>query len=328
MKKSFNRKLVYCAFTASIVTLSSANVTAQLSDYNLNLDANIEIDTDAIKVKDNSTEYSQGGRVEVNFTAERKFNEYYVRAKGTGLLQKSGETATDDMWLMFGNHLWALQAGRFETTNLFPLGKDTLVYHAGAGEAQVYEANFARGRVSDGGQFAFHLTPSDNLSFELGTQFGGGDKTTAISGVRPAVTFGNDAARVSVGLERLKYTAESGDSIHKEGYGIALSGNYAGGGYNLALAQMKDKEDSSINKVTSVTANMTYGAFGAGVIHSLTDRSVGNDPKVTTAYAAYTLPLFDIQNASVTFAGSVSTASNVSSANDASGLRMRFNYTF
>ena len=93
---------------------------------------------------------------------------------------------------------------------------------------------------------------------------------------------------------------------------------------------MRDKEDDNIDKVSSVAANFSHGPFGAGVIYSVTDRVDGSDPRVATAYAAYTLPLFDIQNANVTFAGSLSRANNVSSdaASNTAGLRMRFNYTF
>ncbi len=118
--------------------------------------ANIELDTDVIDSKASDTTYEQGGRIKVNVTGKKELNGYFVEGKGSGLLKKDGSAATDDMWIKFGNATWDLQAGRFEAINLFPLGKDTVVSHAGdAGGAVVYAANKVRGRAGDnGGQFA------------------------------------------------------------------------------------------------------------------------------------------------------------------------------
>ena len=332
MRKSYlKRSALFSAISLSIfaLTTSSAHSNA-LQDTTLSMDANVEINTDAFKHDGESSQYDQSGFVEVNFMGERRFNEYFARAKGTARLLDDGDVITQDMYFMFGTDYWDIQAGRFEARNLFPLGKDTLVIHAGSGEAQVYEANLVRGRVDDGGQFAWHVRPSDSWEFELATQFGGGDKTTAFSGIRPALTYKAGPMNLTLGLERQKFETEAGEKIHKEGYALTSTINLDNTVYNVSFAQMKDKESTSIDKVSSIGANVTHGPFGAGVIHSQTDRVDGDNPELTTAYVAYTLPLFDIKDASVTFAGSLSKASDVSAAasDSSSGLRMRFNYTF
>lgn len=73
--------------------------------------------------------------------------------------------------------------------------------------------------------------------------------------------------------------------------------------------------------------NMVNSNFGAGIIYSEEDSTVDADSEVTTAYVAYTVSVFDIENASVTFASSYSEAEGVAD-NSAAALRMRFNYSF
>ncbi|WP_151703770.1 carbohydrate porin [Nitrincola alkalilacustris] len=312
-----------------LVVLSAVLAAPVLAaDTSFGIDANIELDTDAVKSSSSSTKYSQGGRVEVNVHGEHRMGEHFVKARGTGLLKKGGDTGTDDMWIMFGSNAWDLQAGRFEALNLFPLGKDTLIAHAGGGQASVYEANLVRGRVSDGGQFAFHLNPSDNLSFELATAYGQGDKTRAFTGIRPSVTFRADAFSLSAGYEHQKFDESGGAKVDKNGVGVTAGFNAGDAVINLSVAHLRDSSASDKIKVNSYGANVTYGPFGAGLIHSKTSLPGASDPDVTTAYAAYTVPLFDIDRASVTFAGSTSRASNVAADKTVNALRMRFNYAF
>ncbi len=76
-------------------------------------------------------------------------------------------------------------------------------------------------------------------------------------------------------------------------------------------------------------ASLPCGNFGLGAVHSETDYdAVDEDPTVTTVYVAYTLPLFDIDNATATFAGSTSSADNVGDDDELNQFRTRFNYTF
>ncbi|GGB94028.1 hypothetical protein GCM10011352_20090 [Marinobacterium zhoushanense] len=314
------------ALGLALLTALSAQAMAEIS-----LDANIELNTDMTDTATGSTTYDQDGRVEVNAFARREKGDYFVQGKGTVLLKTDGETAVDDAFIQFGSARWDLQAGRFEAVNLFPKGKDTLVVHAGG--VNVYEANLARGRVGDGGgQFALHLNASDNIRFELGTVFGDpevdGDNTKAFAGVRPAVTWYSGDFSVTAGYERVSYDLTAGGDVDKQGYGLTTSFKLAGADVNLSVARLDDSSSGSDQKTTSYGANMIYGNFGTGLIYS-EDSVNGVDADVTTAYMAYTLPLFDIENASVTFAGSTSKADGDGVTDDTTNaLRLRFNYAF
>ncbi|ABC32715.1 conserved hypothetical protein [Hahella chejuensis KCTC 2396] len=300
--------------------------------------ANIELDTDIIDSKDGDTTFEQGGRIEVNVTGKTELNGYFVEGKGSGLLKKSGDAATDDMWVKFGNDTWDVQAGRFEAVNLFPLGKDTVVAHAGSGKgAFVYEANMVRGRAGDdGGQFALHVRPGSNLSFELATIWGDastaggsdGDDTTSFSGYRPSVTYATDSFSITAGYESLSYDIDATTEVDKSGF--ALTGNLNVGGASINLNAARGEDDSNDNTITSLGANVTYGNFGLGLVHSVSDINADEDPTVSTLYVAYTLPLFNIENASITFAGSTSKADDLTDGgdDDLNKIRTRINYTF
>jgi len=296
----------------------------------VSFDANIELNTDAVDAENADTTYDQNGRVEVNAFGRHEKDGYFVQGRGTALLNTDGEADVDDAWIQFGNSTWDLQGGRFEAANLFPLGKDTLVVHAGGDDVSVYAANKARGRVGDGGgQLALHLNASESLKFELGTVFGDpevdGDNTTAFSGVRPVVTFMGEGFSLSAGYERISYDLDAGGDVDQDGFAITTSFNVGAAAINLSASHGED--DNTDEEVDSYAANMVYGNFGAGLIYSQLDQA---DTDVTTAYVAYTVPLFDIDNASVTFAGSTSSADGVSDAvsDQTNALRVRFNYTF
>ncbi|SIS67733.1 carbohydrate porin [Neptunomonas antarctica] len=322
MKKS----LLFTAIAFSILTTSAAH--AELS-----FDANLELDTDALDSATTSTSYDQNGFVELNVYSKRQKGEYFVAAKGGIRLLTDGDknVAVRDAYIQLGNDTWNAQIGRFEAINLFPLGKDTLIAHAGGGtEVSVYEANKVRGFAGDdGGQIALHFKASDNLKFEIDTIFGdddtAGDNGTAISGIRPSVTLTTEAVTLTAGYESVSYDLTAGGDVSQSGFALTANFNVAAANINISAARMED--DNTDNKVTSYAANMTYGNFGAGVIASQEDNVNDVNPEVVTTYAAYTLPLFDIENATVTFAGSYSTADNVVD-DEAIAARMRFNYTF
>lgn len=320
----------------SLAALAVGPVQAADLNPTFSVDANIELDTDAIDHGPGSTEYAQGGRVETNLHGEIRSERYFVRGKGTLILAKGGDALTDDMWIQFGEKRWDLQLGRFEAVNLFPLGKDTLIVHAGGGEAQVYEANLVRGRVgTDGGQVALHLNSDSGFGFELGTLFGDdfddgsgvtGNNENAVTGVRPVLTYSTDGFSARLGYEHQAVDLSDGSEIEQDGVGLGASFGLGEALINVNAAWL-DNETADI-KVHTYGSNLIYGPFGLGVIFSQTDTNTGVDPELTTAYAAYTMPLLDIDSASVTFALSGSTADNVTNDNSAFGSRVRFNYTF
>lgn len=326
MKKS----ILATAIVSSILSVSAAHAAPSF-------DANFELNTDATSKEVGDTTYDQNGRVELNAYSKHTSGDNFFAGKGTVLLTTDGTATVDDAFIKFGNNAWDLQMGSFEGINLFPLGKDTLVVHAI--DDSVYEANMVRGRVKDnGGQIAFHYNASESLKFEIdtlysdadgdGTSTGDGDKETAIAGVRPSVTFVAGSATISAGFESVGYDEVGGTKVDKSGYGIAANFNISEANINLAAASSKN--DTTDQKITSMTANMTYGNFGLGVIASEVDNSTGDDPSLLTTYIAYTMPVLDIENATVTFAGSYSAADKVASGtNDkTTAARVRFNYGF
>jgi hypothetical protein len=315
----------------SLAALFSCSVNAADLNPTFGIDANIEINTDAIDTAVGSTEYSQGGRVEANLRGEIQREQYFVRGKGTLILAKDSDTHTDDMWVQFGDDGWDLQFGRFEGIDLFPKGKDTLVVHAGGGKAKVYEANVVRGRAGDnGGQIALHLKGDSGFGFELNSLFGDdNDKGTdenAVSGVRPVITYMGDGFSAKLGYEYQNVDLDDGSEIEKQGVGASVGFDLGEALVNLNAAWLDN--ETADEEVRTYGANLVYGRFGAGLVYSETELSVGADPEVTTAYAAYTVPLLDIDNASVTFAVSGSSADNVGADDSATGVRMRINYTF
>ncbi|MRI31504.1 hypothetical protein EOPP23_00675 [Endozoicomonas sp. OPT23] len=318
----------------------------------LNIGADLELNTDMIDTSLESAEYKQSGHVEIAATAKREMGEYFVAGKGAFRLQTSDGVAIRDAFIQLGNNTWDVQAGRFEAVNLTPKGKDTIIEHAGGSEVSVYEASYVRGRFgkNDSGQVALHFNASDSLKFELATAFGdfeGGDEVDkqAFTGIRPAVMWSSEVVNLTVGYEQVKYDSEFAavpatftsaatpagtKKVNKNGFGANANFNVSGADVNLNLAQSKDKE--SKDKVNTYAINVTYGDFGAGYIHSKTDfdAAATKDTKVSTTYAAYTMPLLGIEGASATVAGSYSSASDVSQAvsDKTTALRLRLNYTF
>lgn len=296
--------------------------------------SSLELNLDAMDTQTSNMVYDESGHVEIGVSSRHESGEYFVQAVGAIRLLSQADATGDqievrDVYLQLGDKFWDAQIGRFEATNLFPLAKDTVVSHAGG--VSVYEANMVRGRVgTDGGQIAFHLNPSDNFKLELATIFGdddtAGDDTTAVAGVRPVVTWVGDGVSVSLGYERVNYDLTGGGEVDKDGYGITTSFEVAGASVNLAAARLN--VDSMDQNVNSYAANMVYGGFGAGLVYSEEEKA-GADSDVTTAYLAYTVPLFDIDAASVTFAGSFSRAEGAAVTDDeTNALRVRFNYDF
>ena len=270
--------------------------------------------------------------MELNAYSKHTSGDNFFAGKGTVLLNTDGEATVDDAFIQLGDSTWDFQLGRFEGINLFPLAKDTLIVHVS--DDYVYQANKVRGRVGDGGgQIAFHYKASEMVKFEVDTLYGDGnviddgDNTTAVSGVRPSVTFVTEAATISAGFESVKYDKTGGGDVDLSGYGVTANFDVAAANVNLAAAFSKD--DNTDKKITSFVANIVYGNFGLGVIASSVDDGA-TDPSLVTTYIAYTVPVLDIENATVTFAGSYSTADGVAAGDNdkTTAARVRFNYGF
>lgn len=321
------------------VALSPANVQAQdaLDQTSIDFAADIELDFDAVQREtdvpgdDDDFEFVNGGRVRVTVTGEHTLNNHFIRGRTDGLLKVNGDTAVDDAWVEFGSDAWSAKFGRFEGIDLFPKGKDTVLNFAGGNEAQVYQANLARGRASDAGQIALFLRPSDGLSLEVDTIYGDpGDNTKAFSGIRPSLTAHMGSAKVTVGGEWIRYDLVGGAEIDSSG--LALTANFAAGAasINANVAYLDSESGGGDIDVTTFGLNVVYDNMGLGVIHSTTDYGAGSDPSVTAVYGAYTVPIFDFDRASATFGVSYSTADDVSATveDEVLSFRLRLNYTF
>lgn len=314
-------------YTAIITGILSSGVAYSAPTFK----ADFELNTDAVDKEIGDTTFDQNGRLALNTFGKHTSGDNYIEGKGTLLITTDGKAEIDDAYVKIGNQSMDVQLGRFEAVNLFPKAKDTMIEHAGG--VSVYEANKVRGRAGDdGGQIAFHFAASDNLNFEVGTIFGDddalGDNTEAVSGIRPVAVLTTDMATFTAGFESVKYDLTAGGDVSQTGYALAVNFDVSAANINLAATHMKD--DNSKQEVNSYVANMTYGNFGLGLISSDVDNTAGADPSVITTYVAYSMPIFDIENATVTLAGSYSKADDVAAGvNDKTlATRVRINYDF
>ena len=309
---------------AVFAALFSATAAAEVQ-----FSADIELDTTVVDSAESDASFTQGGRVAINAYGRKDVGDKFVESKGTAIVSKAGDTVVDDAWVKFGGSSWALQAGRFEAIKLFPMGKDTLVLFAGDGSAQTYFANMGRGRIGDdAGQFALTVAASDNVGLELDTVWGStdGDDTDAVSVIRPSITFHNDAFSVTAGMEQASYDMTDGSSVDKTGLALTTSFSVGAAALNLNFSNLDDNEADT--SVQTLGANVIVGNFGAGVVHAVTDNGSADDPSVSSLYLAYTMPLLDIEGASVTWAGSASSADNAGADDSVNGVRARINYAF
>ena len=318
--------------TALNLAIASCLMTFGYASAAPTFDADIEMNTDQVNEDTGGTTFDQNGRVALYVSDTKTSGDNFITAKGAVLISTDGTTSVDDSFIQIGNSGFDVQLGSFEAINLFPLGKDTMVEHAG--DVSVYQGSLARGRAGDdGGQIAINVTSSDSLSFQVNTIYGDddsdGDDKTAFAGIRPTLTYTGDSVTLSAGFEQVKYNGDTSSSdVNKSG--IALTANFDLGDANLNVSYASMDDDEADQTVTSYSANMTQGDFGAGIIASSEDNASGVDPSVLTTYVAYTLPVFDINDATVTLAGSYSSADDVDTdTNDQTlATRVRFNYTF
>lgn len=318
--------------TALNLAIASCLMTFGYASAAPTFDADIEMNTDQVNEDTGGTTFDQNGRVALYVSDTKTSGDNFITAKGAVLISTDGTTSVDDSFIQIGNSGFDVQLGSFEAINLFPLGKDTMVEHAG--DVSVYQGSLTRGRAGDdGGQIAINVTSSDSLSFQVNTIYGDddsdGDDKTAFAGIRPTLTYTGDSVTLSAGFEQVKYNGDTSSSdVNKSG--IALTANFDLGDANLNVSYASMDDDEADQTVTSYSANMTQGDFGAGIIASSEDNASGVDPSVLTTYVAYTLPVFDIDDATVTLAGSYSSADDVDTdTNDQTlATRVRFNYTF
>jgi len=298
---------------AAVAALCTTPFAAQAD---VAFDANIELDTtytNTVKAPATNArdrDLGLGGRLEVNAAAKATNGQNFVAGRGSLLLKKDGETGVDDFWIQAGNASVDLKLGRFEAVDLFPVGKDTVLEYAGY---TPYQGNKLRGRKSsDEFHGALGLNAAPGLRVELGLVFSkeaGKDR-----GFRPAVVYTSGPMTLRAGLESVEVVG----STAKSETGLALSG-----GYQVDKDIYVNANFAKMKKDKTFGLNATLGGAGLGLVIGKGD---GSAKKVTTVYAAYTLPLLGVKGASMTPALSYSKGG--SGTDNQLAARLRINYAF
>ena len=302
------------AVAAAVLAVGSSAFAAP------NVDANIEFDNtyrSGSGVAAAEKGLGQSGRVELNASGKAGTN-MFVAARASFLAKKDGTAVTDDMWIQLGNSGGDLKLGRFEAADLFPLAQDTLVEHAG----NVYGAGALRGRKGDS---EFHAAGTLNLGSGLSLELGVVDNNIAAKGVRPVLSYSAGALSARLGVESGEYI--SGNKFT----GVGVTAGYDFGGFKLTGNYANGETDttSSRNEQSSLGLIAAMGGLVVGVISAKTDVITGGENKVSTVYASYSMPLFDIKGATITPALSFSTLKPVTGAEtEKNGFRVRLNYAF
>ncbi|MEZ5450567.1 MAG: hypothetical protein R3E89_16870 [Thiolinea sp.] len=194
-----------------------------------------------------------------------------------------------------------------------------------AGGVSTYEADKARGRKDDVLHAALNVGASDAMKFQLGVM-AKKDGDTSVTGVRPAMTYSMGNVNFHAGYDSFD---DERDNTKYTGFGVGAGLGLGGGNMNASIAKGTKDDNGMEHDITSAAVNYTMGPWGVGYIHSTEDAAGGDDPQVNTLYGAYTVPLFGIQDASMTFAASTSKAKNVATSDDTvNAVRLRFNYAF
>jgi hypothetical protein len=309
-------------------TAAAALLGLASTAFALETSANIELDntyrTGTLTKGTTDEGISQSGRVEVNVTG-KVGSKYFVAGKAAILAKKDGTAATDDMWIQLGSEAGDVKLGRFEAADLFPLAQDTVVNDA----ATLYKGNDLRGRKAAN---VFHAAGTVNFAKGVGIEIGVIEtkNTPDNKGIRPV--FFVDSGPLS-----LKVGVEAGKNVPT---GAKLTGFGATAGYDFGGFKITGNLASGKTKLAGVTTKKgtSFGVTGQagpavlGLIAGSNDFGGSTKEKVTTFYASYSLPLFDIKGATVTPALSASKAKDVggvagTSLKDTS-VRVRFNYTF
>ncbi|MEN9843465.1 MAG: hypothetical protein RLZZ612_1294 [Pseudomonadota bacterium] len=301
------------------ISMAAAMVlAATAAQAAVTFDANLEADPTFKSSRSNpvtKSDTSLGGRVEINANAAlMKQGDNFVNARASLIVPLTGDSVTiDDAWVQFGNSMADLKLGRHEAADLFPLGKDTVV--EGVGVASGYKANALRGRMKDGRiHTVIGLNAAPGLRVELGVATKKNGSASAY-GLRPTLVYSSGPLAVRLGVESFKTEGSAMTSVT----GVGVSVGYA---LNKDTTVNVNYARASKLNASSFGINGTIGAAGVGYIN---DRNSLLNTKVNTVYAAYTFPLFNVKNATITPAISHSTGTGVDSL---TAVRLRINYAF
>ena len=295
----------------------------------------------------------------------------FLMAKIEPLIRTNATVGVDDAYFMFGTEgMWEFQIGRYEAMNLFPLGKDVVLDYANGSDGlgsgiYYYMAKEGRGRAGQAGQ-ARIAAKADNWSAEISTIYG---KTSEVLEstqnyidqsifdeipelksdnnsfmIRPAINFMSETGGLSLSFggefevndDSVTLTATNETLNLSDRYGLAATATFMSDAmiWNTSVAYQHAKH---YMKAYTVNTNITLGAFGIGASYANNDFVNKKGPTFDKAnsyavYTAYTLPIFDFDEATVTFALSYSDTKNGFGIKDnneeTTAFRIRFNYYF
>ena len=331
-------KLALRATALAAFTMVSASAFADF-------DANIELDS---KYQNNDRGASQSGRVELN-ASKKMGTKYFIAGRASYLSHPSGTADTDDLWAQIGTDMVDIKLGRFEAANLFQTPGDIIVEYAGFSP---YQANVLRGRQGAGnnGSAPFHAAVTMQLGGGLSFELSGVStkSTNQATGLRPVLNYANGPLHLAVGVESIRYadtavtttvntfdpttfvitsTSTTATTKGSRRTGFGLTGDYNFGGFTLYGNYAAGKSDAGLKQSTFALmagiGNLTLASvFGKAEVAG------AEDAKVTTFWAAYAIPFFDVPNAKITPAVSLSKGSGSNTAKDATGVSVRVNYAF
>ncbi len=291
----------------------------------------------------------------------------YLSAKIEPLMHTDGTVNVDDAYFMFGHQNGlALQLGRYEAMDLFPMGKDVAAFYAEGADSigkgiYYYMAKEARGRAGSAGQ-ARVISEMGNWTAEVSTIYGdtqdilqgssdsdGLDSDSNSFMVRPAVNYLNDDGTFSVSFggeyemndDSVVLVRDPADKEYDiniaDRYGMAATTTLTFGElqWNTSIAMQDTKLWKAKTFNTNIVYKNTFGLGGSYAINEFDSEYVeddAEDAKSYVIYTAYTMPILDFSNAEVTFALSYSDTENAYGKADANeqttAFRTRFNYYF
>lgn len=297
---------------AALLALTGASASAHLT-------TDLELDS---LYQNRQRGNSVSGKVALIGAVDLAHN-YTLRGIAAVAIRPDGLAVAHDVWGQIGNAQWDVRLGRFEAYHLFPLVRDAYIANAGEGG---YRANVLRGRVSNGAgqaravfQGAVNYRWDSGLGLELSAIETG--EAGLNKGLRPVLYYHQGPWKLAGGVEMITYfggTRRTGLGFtagHQVG-NYTLTGNL-GSGKNL-LGQSARSLGLTLNSQTGWTL---------GAINDAAQTSAGRR-SANTVYGAYTVPLFDIQRATLTTALSGSTAGGTNTTALDKGLKLRLNYVF
>ncbi|HBC3928695.1 TPA: carbohydrate porin [Vibrio parahaemolyticus] len=316
----------------------SANAGVKIIDNelgNFSIAGNVELNFNYRDRESNASddqEFNQDGRVLIEFAGEKYTDkDYFVGVKAQPLFESTGKVVLDDAYFEFGKKDgWAIKAGRFEGTDMFPVGLDVFLEYSGDtsndlytdGWAYTYQLKEARGRGSDG-QLMYHQT-FGNLYVELGSMMGDRsnlfrdgvdgtyhgneiDKSKDSFLVRPLIAYDLGQFRIAAAMETNLVSnavvANGVDISDRTGYGV--TGNWSNDGWsvNVNVAYLDAVDETNF----STGVNALWNNVGIGYVYADNEYDnkelsgwVDGNVEVSTIYASYALrDVLDVKDFSI-----------------------------